>query len=71
MIDPSRDRARTWWEDLHDGVEAAEAHDLPDPWADADEDGDDPGLTPDQQAFLAGLEDQPSIPRLTGIEADE
>jgi hypothetical protein len=56
------ERAPRWWEE----VEAAALGDAPpDPWA-AIEAALTP-LTPDQEAFLAALDDQPRAPRLTGL----
>ena len=62
MTDPSRDRRRSWWDELNDGVEGVTEGELPDPWAETDD--EETALTPDQEAFLAGLEDQPAIIRL-------
>ena len=41
--------------------------DVPDPWADVEL--DDPELTDEQVAHLAGLEDQPPVPHLEGEDA--
>jgi hypothetical protein len=59
--DPVTDRS-SWWDDLDAELAAGDA---PDPWA--HEVPDAPALTPDQTAFLIGLEDQPPVPRLTGV----
>jgi hypothetical protein len=61
---------RSWWQSIEEHIAEREA-DAPDPWADrqvADEEGT---LTHDQEAFLAGLSDQPAPPHLTargGVE---
>jgi hypothetical protein len=48
-------RDRPWWEELADV--------LPDPWGVGD---DEPvALTPDQEAFLLGVVDQPPVPRVS------
>jgi hypothetical protein len=39
----------------------------PDPWAEVEVEA--PGLTEEQVAHLAGLEDQPPVPRLKGDDA--
>ena len=58
------DRTPRWWEE----VEAAALDgNPPDPWA-AIEAALTP-LTPDQEAFLAALDDQPRAPRLRGLDA--
>jgi hypothetical protein len=66
MTEPGGDQRRPWWDHVDTAVEDA-ARDLPDPWHDDDP---LPALTHDQEAFLAGLEDQPAVPRLTGLEDD-
>ncbi len=61
----------SWWDDVDADLKKAGAEDteeLPDPWAAAAVEL--PALTADQEAFLAGLEDQPSVPRLTGLSAE-
>jgi hypothetical protein len=60
----------SWWDEVDADLAAAGAEDtraLPDPWATAEPDA--PALTADQQAFLAGLDDQPGVPRLQGLGA--
>ncbi len=68
------DRMQPWWQDLEAGIEAAdlserslEGDELPDPWAERDS-GELATLTPDQEAFLRGLADQPPVVRLSGAE---
>ena len=59
------ERTPRWWEE----VEAAALDGTPpDPWA-AIEAALTP-LTPDQEAFLAALDDQPRAPRLKGLESE-
>lgn len=58
-------RGRPWWEAVADEIEgdALDAAPLADPWADR---GAEPvGLTDEQRAFLAALEDQPPVPRFS------
>jgi hypothetical protein len=72
VSEPARRRTRAWWEDVDADVDAAgaeDASDLPDPWAADDRPA--PALTPDQEAFLVGLEDQPPVPRLSGLAPDD
>jgi hypothetical protein len=62
----------SWWDEVDASLAAAgaeSAEEPPDPWAGAAVEV--PDLTQDQQAFLAGLEDQHPVPRLTGLVADE
>lgn len=54
----------TWWDDV-DAELAARGTAADDPWSDGLPDA--PWLTVDQEAFLVGLEDQPPVPRLTGV----
>jgi|SoiMethySBSTD1v2_1073268.scaffolds.fasta_scaffold64240_2 hypothetical protein len=56
------ERAARWWEEVE---AAAQDGTAPDPWA-AIEAALTP-LTPDQEAFLAALDDQPRAPRLRGL----
>jgi hypothetical protein len=72
--EPRPERLRTWWDDVDDDLAAAgaeEPEELPDPWAEAAGDVARPALTADQEAFLAGLDDQPAVPRLSGFVDDE
>jgi len=75
--DERRGRGRDpWWDDVEDEIIAVQdtpdgesGGDLPDPWASvAPAVGE---LTAEQAAFLAGLEDQPAVPRLSGISGPD
>ena len=52
----------SWWRAIEDHV-AERERTAPDPWAGLTL--GEPGLTPDQEEFLAGLDDQPRPPRLS------
>jgi hypothetical protein len=56
--------APTWWQTIEEHIAEREG-DAPDPWADRDVAGGGTALTDGQTAFLEGLSDQPSPPRLS------
>jgi hypothetical protein len=59
---------RSWWESIEEHL-ADREDGAPDPWADRDAvEGD--VLTDDQEAFLAGLADQPAPPRIAMHDAE-
>lgn len=60
-------RAETWWEGVAGEAEDPDAQ--RDPWADRPLAA--PGLTEEQQAVLHGLDDQPPVPTLDGLEDDD
>jgi hypothetical protein len=61
---PERRRAVPWWESVEQHVAERDVT-APDPWGDADlVQLADAALTAEQTAFLAGLDDQPAVPRL-------
>jgi hypothetical protein len=69
-----------WWDDVDAEITALadeavgeperepDGRDLPDPWAAIAPDAGQ--LTAEQAAFLAGLGDQPGVPRLAGLGED-
>lgn len=65
MNDPTR---RDWWQLVEEHLESADADDheagpsVDDPWGD---DSASPTLTEEQRALLAGIDDQPKVPRVT------
>jgi hypothetical protein len=64
-------RSQAWWDDVEDGIDAVTRdHALPDPWP-SPAGAPCSTLTADQEAFLAGLEDQPPVPRFSGYDPED
>ncbi len=59
-----------WWKAVEEQLDRELDEALPDPWSDRDVAVTD--LSEEQQAFLASLDDQPPVPRLsdTGDDLD-
>ena len=58
-----------WWKAIEEELDRL-SDGAPNPWAGLLDD-DEPGLTQEQMAFLAGLGDQPSVSRLDEADPDE